>query len=109
MPAAARKGFAAAEKRLCGQGAGATAPQNLDGYTGLVLDASQIGTAAAFYVAGACVGALFFGQLTDRFGRKKLFLVTLGLYIVATVATGLSWTAWYFFASSAYAAGLSRI
>ena len=29
--------------------------------------------AAAFYVAGACIGALFFGQLTDRFGRKKLF------------------------------------
>src|SRR6478609_4486444 len=36
--------------------------------SGLVLDASQIGTAAAFYVAGACLGALFFGQLTDRFG-----------------------------------------
>jgi MFS family permease len=66
--------------------------------SGISLDASQIGSAAAFYVAGACVGALFFGQLTDRFGRKKLFLVTLGLYIVATVATGLSWTAWYFFA-----------
>jgi MFS family permease len=66
--------------------------------SGIALDASQIGSAAAFYVAGACVGALFFGQLTDRFGRKKLFLVTLGLYILATVATGLSWTAWYFFA-----------
>src|ERR1700710_2330599 len=66
--------------------------------SGLVLDASQIGTAAAFYVAGACVGALFFGQLTDRFGRKKLFLVTLGLYIVATVATGFAWTPAYFFA-----------
>jgi MFS family permease len=62
--------------------------------SGLVLDASQIGSAAAFYVAGACVGA----QLTDRFGRKKLFLVTLGLYIVATVATGFSFTATYFFA-----------
>ncbi len=67
--------------------------------SGISLDASQIGSAAAFYVAGACVGALFFGQLTDRFGRKKLFLVTLGLYIVATVATGFSWTAWYFFAA----------
>ena len=58
--------------------------------SGLVLDASQIGTAAAFYVAGACVGALFFGQLTDRFGRKKLFLLTLGVYIVATIATAFS-------------------
>ena len=45
---------------------------------------------AAFYVAGACLGALFFGQLTDRFGRKKLFLLTLGVYIVATVATAFA-------------------
>jgi MFS family permease len=69
-----------------------------EGGSGISLDASQIGSAAACYVAGACVGALFFGQLTDRFGRKKLFLVTLGLYILATVATGFAWTAWYFFA-----------
>ncbi|MBS1861202.1 MAG: MFS transporter [Actinobacteria bacterium] len=68
-----------------------------EGGSGITLDASQIGSAAACYVAGACVGALFFGQLTDRFGRKKLFLVTLGLYIAATVATGFAWTAWYFF------------
>jgi MFS family permease len=65
--------------------------------SGLVLDASQIGTAAAFYVAGACVGALFFGQLTDRFGRKKLFLLTLGVYIVATIATAFSFSPLYFF------------
>jgi MFS family permease len=39
--------------------------------SGISLDASQIGTAAAFYVAGTCIGALFFGQLTDRFGRKN--------------------------------------
>jgi MFS family permease len=67
--------------------------------SGLTLSASQIGTAAAFYVAGACVGALFFGQLTDRFGRKKLFLITLGVYIAATVATAFSFSAWYFFAA----------
>jgi MFS family permease len=67
--------------------------------SGLTLDPSQIGTAAAFYVAGACLGALFFGQLTDRFGRKKLFLVTLGVYIVATVATAFSFAAWYFYAA----------
>ena len=49
------------------------------------------------YVAGACIGALFFGQLTDRFGRKKLFLITLGVYTVATVLTAFSMNpAWYF-------------
>jgi MFS family permease len=67
--------------------------------SGIALDASQIGTAAAFYVGGACLGALFFGQLTDRFGRKKLFLVTLAVYITATVATAFSFTAWYFYAA----------
>src|SRR6476620_6488488 len=65
--------------------------------SGITLDASQIGTAAAFYVGGACLGALFFGQLTDRFGRKKLFLVTLAVYIAATVATAFSTTALFFF------------
>src|SRR6478672_9697571 len=67
--------------------------------SGLTLDASQIGTAAAFYVAGACLGALFFGQLTDRFGRKKLFLITLGVYIAATVATAFAFSPLYFFAA----------
>ncbi len=67
--------------------------------SGLTLDPSQIGSAAAFYVAGACLGALFFGQLTDRFGRKKLFLVTLGVYIFATVATAFSFSVWYFYAA----------
>ncbi len=65
--------------------------------SGLALTTSQIGTAAAFYVGGACLGALFFGQLTDRFGRKKLFLLTLLVYIVATVATAFSTTALFFF------------
>ena len=46
---------------------------------------------------GACVGALLFGQLTDRFGRKRLFTLTLGVYIVATVATGFSFAPWFFF------------
>jgi MFS family permease len=44
----------------------------------------------SIYVAGACVGALLFGYLTDRLGRKKLFLWTLGLYLVATTATAFS-------------------
>ena len=49
------------------------------------------------YVAGACVGALFFGWLTDRFGRKKLFMITLGVYLVATALTALSFAPWWFF------------
>jgi MFS family permease len=65
--------------------------------SGIAISTGQIGTAAAFYVAGACIGALFFGQLTDRFGRKKLFTITLGVYIVATVATAFAPTALYFF------------
>ena len=58
--------------------------------SGIAISTGQIGTAAAIYVAGACLGALFFGQLTDRFGRKKLFLITLGLYIAATGATAFA-------------------
>ncbi|MCW2755390.1 MAG: proP 2 [Marmoricola sp.] len=67
--------------------------------SGIAITAAQIGTAAAVYVAGACLGALFFGQLTDRFGRKKLFMLTLGLYIVATVATAFAFAPWYLFAA----------
>src|SRR5918997_889802 len=58
--------------------------------SGIQLSESQIGQAAAIYVAGACLGALFFGHLTDRFGRKRLFLTTLVVYLVATVATAFS-------------------
>src|SRR3954470_5256820 len=65
--------------------------------SGLGLTDSQVLTAGSIYVAGACVGALFFGQLTDRFGRKKLFLVTLVLYLVATIATAFAGSAIYFY------------
>ncbi len=67
--------------------------------SGISISTGQIGVAAAAYVAGACLGALFFGQLTDRLGRKKLFMVSLGVYIVATVATAGAFNAWYFFAA----------
>ena len=76
---------------------GSIAPRLTEPGSGIAITTAQIGTAAAVYVAGACVGALFFGQLTDRFGRKKLFLITLALYIAATLATAASWTAWFFF------------
>jgi MFS family permease len=57
---------------------------------------AQATAAGSFYLAGAVVGALFFGYLTDRFGRKRLFMVTLGVYLVFTVATALSWGFWSF-------------
>ncbi len=58
----------------------------------------QVAVGGTFYIVGAAIGALFFGYLTDRLGRKKLFLASLGLYLVATVATGLTWSAASFWA-----------
>jgi MFS family permease len=57
----------------------------------------QVGLIGAFYVAGAVTGALAFGYMTDRWGRKKLFMVTLGLYLCATVLTAFSWNPLSFF------------
>src|SRR6201998_2982618 len=65
--------------------------------SGIELNPAQIGVAAAFYIAGACLGALFFGHLTDRFGRRNLFILTLAVYLVATVATAFAFAPWYFF------------
>lgn len=65
--------------------------------SGIDLDPAQIGVAAAFYIAGACLGALFFGHLTDRFGRRNLFMLTLAVYLIATVATAFAFAPWYFF------------
>src|SRR3954449_5800430 len=65
--------------------------------SGISMTAFDIGLAGTIYVIGACIGALFFGQLTDRFGRKKLFMLTLGVYIVATVATAFAGSALFFF------------
>jgi MFS family permease len=63
----------------------------------LGLSASQIGWAASAYVGGAVLGALVFGRLADRLGRKRIFLVTLVVYLIATVltafSTGLAWFA----------------
>jgi MFS family permease len=57
---------------------------------------ADVGLASSAYLAGAVLGALFFGWLTDRLGRKRLFFITLAVYLVATAATALSWNLWSF-------------
>jgi MFS family permease len=64
--------------------------------SGLGLSEAQIGLAGTAYLCGAVLGAFGFGWLTDRLGRKKLFFITLAVYLAATAATGLSWNAWSF-------------
>jgi MFS family permease len=75
---------------------GAIGPTLQDKAT-LAFSSLQVGLIGAFYVAGGVTGALGFGYLTDRWGRKRLFMVTLAVYLVATVATAFAWNAWSFF------------
>jgi MFS family permease len=58
---------------------------------------SEVGFAGSAYLLGAVIGALFFGWLTDRLGRKKLFFITIVVYLVATALTGLAWNGFSFF------------
>ncbi len=73
------------EVTLAGAVAGALKTSSLQ------LSNAEVGLTSSFYLAGAVGGALLFGWLTDRLGRKRLFSITLGIYLVATAATGLSW------------------
>ncbi len=57
---------------------------------------ADVGLAGSAYLAGAVLGAIFFGWLTDRLGRKKLFFITLTVYLVATAATAFTWNLWTF-------------
>ena len=79
------------EVTLVGSLSGAIADRSSLGFS-----STEIGLTASAYIAGAVIGALFFGDLTDRVGRKKLFSVTVAVYAIATVMTGLSWDFWSF-------------
>jgi MFS family permease len=60
----------------------------------LGLTAARVGGSATCYLAGAVVGALLFGYGTDRFGRKKLFFITVAVYLIGTALSALSWNFW---------------
>jgi MFS family permease len=62
----------------------------LESHSGLSLSDEQVTAAASIYLAGAVIGALFFGYLSDRLGRKKLFLVTVATYSIATIASAFA-------------------
>jgi MFS family permease len=62
----------------------------------LHLSSTQIGAAASAYLAGAVIGALYFGWLTDRLGRKRLFTITVLIYLIATICSGFAWNMWSF-------------
>lgn len=64
--------------------------------TTLNLTASEVGLTASAYLSGSVIGAIVFSYLTDREGRKKWFMITLMLYLAATVMTAFSWDLWSF-------------
>jgi MFS family permease len=71
----------------------------------LALTPVQVGWTGSLYVAGAIFGALWFGRLTDRLGRKRLFLVTLSVYAVATLATAFA-PSFAFFSACRFVTGM---
>jgi MFS family permease len=75
---------------------GAIGGQLTQGDSGLVLDPAQIGAAGSAYILGACLGALFFGKLADQIGRKRLFMITLAVFLAGSVLTAFSMNfAWF--------------
>src|ERR671937_252552 len=73
----------------------------------LGLTDTQVGASATCYLAGAVIGALLFGYGTDRFGRKKLFFITVAVYLIGTALSAFSWNFWsYAFFRAVTGAGI---
>ncbi len=71
---------------------------SLGGYeNSLGMTAADVGLAGTIYLVGQVVGALFFGRLADSLGRKKLFILTLAIYLIASAIAGLAQEPWFFF------------
>src|SRR4051794_22610447 len=66
--------------------------------SGLELSAAQVGAAGSAYIVGACLGALYFGRLADKIGRKKLFMLTLAIFLAGSVLTAFSMSFIWFLA-----------
>src|SRR3954452_13787349 len=79
------------EGTLVGSRAGAIHPR-----PSLALPSTQIALTASAYLIGAVLGALGFGWLADRIGRRRLFFITLLVYMLASIATGFAWNFWSF-------------
>jgi MFS family permease len=69
---------------------GAIGPRLTEEGAGLELSATQVGAAGSAYIVGACLGALYFGRLADRLGRKKLFIITIVVFLAGSVLTAFS-------------------
>ena len=73
----------------------------------LGLTPARVGATATCYLAGAVLGALLFGYGTDRFGRKKLFFITVAVYLIGTALSAFSWNFWsYAFFRAVTGAGI---
>lgn len=63
----------------------------------LGMSSAEVGLAGTIYLIGQVVGALVFGRLTDRWGRKRLFITTLAIYLIASGIAGFAWTPWFLY------------
>src|SRR3954468_12633149 len=83
---------------VSGPAGGAIGGRLSDPGSGLELSAAQVGAAGSAYIVGACLGALYFGRLADKIGRKRLFMLTLAIFLAGSVLTAFSTTFMWFLA-----------